>query len=168
LKSYPYTIIWHHYMEEIIYSFFKAFQKKDFNLMNSLYTENIEFKDPVFGKLNAKETRAMWRMLCETGKDLIITFDKASVSDNKAVITWHAGYTFPGTKKWIQNVITSEFEFDGTQIAKQKDRFSLQKWFIMAFGNSALFWSWLPYFRKKFQNEARKGLAYYMKRKRLS
>ena len=52
--------------------FYTAFAAKTSEQMCALYAEKAEFSDPVFPKLVGEDARNMWRMLCETGKDLKI------------------------------------------------------------------------------------------------
>ncbi|HVH33578.1 MAG TPA: nuclear transport factor 2 family protein, partial [Tahibacter sp.] len=53
--------------------FYRAFQRRDGATMAACYTPDATFRDPVFA-LQGERVGAMWRMLCERGKDLRVEF----------------------------------------------------------------------------------------------
>ena len=55
--------------DALINNFYSSFQKLDYNGMNSCYSDDIVFFDPVFGLLRKEEVKAMWEMLCKNAKD---------------------------------------------------------------------------------------------------
>ena len=57
--------------QQLITTFYSAFQKKDYKTMQNCYADNATFSDPVFVNLNATEVKAMWEMLCIRGTDLV-------------------------------------------------------------------------------------------------
>ncbi len=65
--------------QQLITSFYKAFQNKDYKAMQNCYAEEAIFNDEVFQNLNAAEVKAMWEMFCIKGKDLQIEFSNVKV-----------------------------------------------------------------------------------------
>ena len=53
---------------DVITRFYTAFQKLDYQAMNSCYSDNIVFNDPAFGLLRGDEAKFMWEMLCKNAK----------------------------------------------------------------------------------------------------
>ena len=64
---------------ELITSFYEAFAKRDAEGMVKAYADDVHFSDPVFIDLKGDRAKNMWRMLCERGKDLAITFRDVKV-----------------------------------------------------------------------------------------
>ncbi len=60
--------------EQILLSFYQAFNNKDYKTMQMCYDAEAIFNDPVFTNLNATEAGAMWEMFCVNGKDLQIDY----------------------------------------------------------------------------------------------
>ncbi len=48
--------------EKIIHRFYEGLQKLDARQMNSCYSDNIAFFDPMFELLHGDAAKAMWRM----------------------------------------------------------------------------------------------------------
>ena len=61
---------------DVISKFYTAFQKLDHQTMNSCYSDDIVFNDPVFGLLRGVEAKAMWEMLCKNAREFSLTFLK--------------------------------------------------------------------------------------------
>ncbi|MGF1637413.1 MAG: nuclear transport factor 2 family protein [Cyclobacteriaceae bacterium] len=84
--------------KNLIYSFYSAFQNKDYITMQSCYAENATFSDPVFKNLNAKQVRAMWEMFCVKSPDLSIDFDSVESNAHGCSAKWKATYSFSAKK----------------------------------------------------------------------
>jgi ketosteroid isomerase-like protein len=141
--------------QKLIEKFYTAFLKKDFRAMTECYHTDIEFEDPVFGKLKGKDASKMWEMLLTRSKDLTVTFSNATANGQKGSVNWVAHYTFTRTGNKVINNIQASFEFKEGKIHKHKDSFNLTTWFVSAFGWKGYLFIALPFLRKKFQERAR-------------
>src|SRR4051812_5043621 len=91
---------------QIIENFYSAFQKLDYKTMNSCYSEDIVFSDPVFLLLKGNEVRAMWQMLCQKATDFSLTFSNITAVDEEYyTCNWIATYTFSKTGNKVVNNI---------------------------------------------------------------
>lgn len=153
-----------HKNEVLIENFYKAFQKRDSAAMNSCYSDEIEFSDKVFIGLKGSKAKAMWKMLCERGKDLEITFSDISADDKKGKAHWEAKYTFSQTGKKVHNVIDATFEFHNGKIIKHQDSFDLWRWASMALGLKGLLIGWLPPVQEAIRKEASKNLEAFIRK----
>jgi len=143
---------------ELIKTFYTAFQNHDANGMNACYSSDIIFSDPVFGTLRGPEVTSMWRMLCERGKDLKISFGNLRADDHTGSAHWEAWYTFSKSKRRVHNVIEAKFEFQDGKIRQHMDKFNLWKWSSMALGPIGTFLGWTPFVQGGVRKEARRGL----------
>lgn len=148
-------------MKNIIEKFYTAFTEKDWQTMQSCYHDEVTFEDPAFGQLHGAEAKKMWKMLCEQGNDLKIEFSNVEVNEKIGKAHWEAWYTFSLTGKKIHNVIDAEFELKDGLIISHKDSFNLHRWAKQAFGFKGWLLGGTNFFRKKFQQQARKSLAKY-------
>ncbi len=150
-------------MEKLIIKFYSAFEKGDWQSMQSCYHEDAIFSDPVFQNLTAKETKAMWHMLTVSAKELILSFDQVKVQGQSGSCHWEAIYTFSKTGRKVYNKINAGFRFKDGKIIAHHDEFNLWHWSAMAFGLSGWALGWSPYFKGKIRSTARKRLENFIK-----
>lgn len=145
--------------------FYTAFQQLDFAAMNSCYSDDIVFNDPVFGLLDAVQTRAMWRMLCTRAKDFSLEFGPIKTDDNEYYITnWVTSYTFSATGKKVTNHIKAYMRLQEGVIIEHSDAFSLHKWASQALGFFGWLLGWNRFFQKSISNKALKNLNHFMQK----
>lgn len=152
--------------EELINKFYSAFHRQDAAGMNSCYSEDIVFFDPVFGLLEGDAVRSMWEMLCANAKDFSLTYGNIIHLDEEySTCDWVATYTFSRTGRKVVNKIRAHMRFSGGQIVEHSDAFSLHKWASQAMGFSGWLLGWSSFYQKKIKNGAKKNLIGYMKKK---
>jgi ketosteroid isomerase-like protein len=151
-----------HPNEELINTFYTAFQRLDAEAMARCYHADIRFSDPVFPGLSQMEVAAMWKMLCSQAKNFELTFTDVQANENKGKAHWEARYDFSATGRRVHNKIEAEFEFQDGKIIKHTDSFRFWKWSRMALGPAGLLLGWTPLLRKKVQRQARERLARFM------
>ncbi len=139
--------------------------KRDGSGMANLYHDEATFTDPGFGLLNAEQTRGMWKMLCERGKDLRVQFEVKHVDDEVGQCHWQAWYTFSGTGRQVHNQITSDFTFKDGKIYRQVDYFNFHRWSRQALGLPGLLFGWSGFLQAKVRQKALAGLANFMQKK---
>jgi ketosteroid isomerase-like protein len=149
--------------EAVIRRFYEAFQKRDAAAMAACYAPDVRFSDPVFTDLRGPDAGAMWRMLCERGKDLRLEFRDVRADAASGSAHWEAWYTFSATGRKVHNVIDASFEFRDGRIARHIDRFDLYRWSRQALGPAGLLLGWSPLLQNKVRAMAAKGLADYQR-----
>ncbi|MBE9462536.1 nuclear transport factor 2 family protein [Dyadobacter subterraneus] len=150
---------------QLITAFYTSFKNKDYKGMQSCYAENAVFNDEVFKNLNSAEVKAMWEMLCKSGKELSLTFGNVTENETGASAEWTASYLFSRTGKRVVNNIHAKFVIENNKIVSHTDTFDFYVWAKQAFGFSGLLLGWTPYFRNKVQTSARENLDNFMKKK---
>ena len=150
--------------EQLIHTFYSAFQKRDFKNMQACYADNATFSDEVFVGLNAAEVKAMWEMLCIRGKDLQIEFGKMQATDTTGSAEWKATYSFSKTNRRVINRITAHFIFENGKIKNHTDQFNFYTWAKQAFGLTGLLLGWTSTFREKVRTQAKKNLNEFLKK----
>ena len=150
--------------QELLITFYKAFQNKDFRTMQKCYADNAVFNDEVFKNLNAKEVRAMWEMLIQRGKDLQIEVKNIQVDDSTGHAEWIASYTFSSTKRKVVNRIKADFVFENSKIVIHTDHFDFYTWARQALGVTGLFLGWTNYLNNKVSKKALEGLHKFMQK----
>jgi ketosteroid isomerase-like protein len=147
--------------QELITTFYTAFQRKDHAGMIACYHPNIHFSDPVFTDLHGNQAKAMWHMLCERGKDLEIVFSDvvatASADEGNGRAHWEATYTFSTGRK-VHNIIDAAFEFQDGLIVRHQDSFDLWRWTRMALGPMGWFLGWSSVVQNRVRETALAGL----------
>lgn len=133
--------------------------------MQDCYAENSVFNDEVFKNLNSKEVKAMWEMLCKSGKELSLTFGNVIENETGGTAEWTASYLFSRTGKRVVNNIQANFIIENNKIVSHTDTFDFYVWAKQAFGITGLLLGWTPYFRNKIQTTARENLDNFMKKK---
>ena len=148
--------------EQLISTFYKAFQQKDYTTMQQCYAENAVFNDEAFKNLNATQVRAMWQMLISRGKDLVVEFKNIQSEGNTASAEWVATYTFSQTKRKVTNRIKANFVIENGKIVKHTDTFNFYKWSSQALGMVGMLLGWTSFLRKKVSEGAMKNLEEFM------
>jgi ketosteroid isomerase-like protein len=144
---------------ELVTRFYTAFQRRDGAAMAACYAPSVVFSDPVFPHLEGRRAGAMWRMLCERGTDLEVTFRDVSADDARGSAHWDARYTFTQTGRRVVNRIDARFEFSDGAIVRHIDAFDLHRWARQALGPIGLLLGWTPLVRNKIRRSAAASLA---------
>jgi ketosteroid isomerase-like protein len=149
---------------ELIARFYDAFNRRDVDTMLACYAPGAKFCDDVFGDLDDRELRAMWRMLAGRATDLRVVVSNVDADDKNGRAHWDATYTWKQTGRLVRNSIDASFVFAGGKIVAHRDRFSLRRWMGMALGPVAGALGWLPPLQKKVRATARQGLDEYLRK----
>ena len=151
---------------QLIEKFYTAFQKLDAAGMNSCYSDDVVFFDPVFGLLKAEEACSMWEMLCKNAKDFTLTYGNIVTLDEEySTCDWVATYTFYKTGNRVVNKIKANMRFADGKIIEHSDAFSLHKWSKQAFGIPGVLIGWNSFFQNKIKRQAKQNLLRYMQAK---
>ncbi|MGH8442926.1 MAG: nuclear transport factor 2 family protein [Nevskiaceae bacterium] len=149
--------------EETIRRFYSAFQQRDAATMAACYAPDVQFSDPVFTDLRGERAGAMWKMLCERGKDLKIEFRDVRADATTGSAHWEAWYTFSASGRKVHNIIDATFEFRDGKIVRHTDRFDLHRWAGLALGLPGKLLGWSPLLQNKVRAMAAKGLEDYLR-----
>ena len=153
--------------EQLIAKFYTAFQQLDYNAMNSCYSDDIVFFDPVFGLLEADAAKAMWEMLCSNAKDFSLSFGNIIHHDEEySTCDWTAAYTFSKTGRRVVNKVRANMKFHEGKIIEHSDAFSIHQWSKQALGFSGWLLGWNKFFQQKIKNQAKRNLLKFMERKK--
>lgn len=153
-----------HTNKHLLKKFYTCLQQKDYEGMAHCYAPDATFSDPVFTHLKGAEVHAMWRMLLERGKDLVVEFDEIDANYTNGHGTWKASYTFSGTGRKVHNVIHSKFTFRDGLILTHHDQFNLWRWSSMALGARGMLLGWSPMVKNKVRAMAMERLHEFMKK----
>lgn len=150
---------------ELIHKFYKAFQERDAEAMAQCYHDEVVFSDPVFTNLKGEEARNMWRMLCERGKDLKLTYSGVEADGQFGTALWDAHYTFSQTGRKVHNIIAAQLEFKDGLIYRHTDSFNFYRWARQALGLTGVMLGWTPFLRNKVRSTAARGLSKYSEKR---
>ena len=155
--------------KQTIEIFYTAFQNLDYKTMNSCYSPDIIFSDPVFGLLKGDEVRAMWEMLCTNARDLSLSFsDIESIDEEYYTCRWTASYTFSKTGKKVVNNIKAFLRLKNGVIIEHSDAFRLSTWIGQALGLKGVMLGWTGFMKRAVQKNARSNLKKFMEKKHTS
>jgi ketosteroid isomerase-like protein len=155
-----------HRNAELIRDFYTCFASRDARGMAACYHPAVKFSDEVFTELEGAQANAMWRMLCERGKDLRIEFRGIKANDSKGSAHWEAWYTFSATGRPVHNKIDAHFEFRDKKIFRHRDTFDFHAWASQALGLTGRLLGWSNFLKKRVRANAAKSLAAYMRAKK--
>ena len=152
-----------HRNAELIRDFYTCFANRDARGMAACYHPSVKFSDEVFVDLEGAQANAMWRMLCERGKDLKIECRDIKANDSKGSAHWEAWYTFSATGRPVHNKIDAHFEFRDKKIFRHRDTFDFYAWASQALGLTGRLLGWSSFMKKRVRANAAKSLAAYMR-----
>jgi ketosteroid isomerase-like protein len=155
--------------KQIIEKFYNAFQQLDYKVMQSCYSDDIVFSDPVFLLLKGNEVKAMWEMLCKNARDFSLSFSDIELIDHEyATCSWTASYTFSRTGRKVVNHIKAFMRLKDGKIIEHSDGFRLSTWAAQALGWKGVLFGWTGFMRRGIQKNARRSLAYFIQSKNAS
>ena len=147
--------------EKLIEQFYSSFSRRDYAGMIACYSPKVEFTDPIFN-LSGKRAWAMWHMLCESGKDLAITFKDIEADDKNGKAHWEARYTFSATGRKVLNIVDAKFQFEDGKIIRHQDQFNFWRWSRQALGPAGIFLGWSTLLQKRVGGTASQNLAKFI------
>ena len=149
--------------EELVHTFYQAFQERDFKTMQACYSDSATFSDPVFRELNADQLRAMWEMFLVKNDSLTISFRNIETVGEMVTAQWTAHYTLSSTGRPVTNNIRSIFRIKNNKIVRHTDRFQLYGWTRQALGIKGILLGWTPFVKKRIRRKAMAALLSYMR-----
>ena len=81
----------------LIERFYGSLSAKDGVAMAECYAADATFEDPAFGRFDAEDAGAMWRMLTSRAGDLTVEVSEITADDKTGSVRWIARYTFTRT-----------------------------------------------------------------------
>jgi ketosteroid isomerase-like protein len=155
--------------KQIIEKFYTAFQQLDYKSMQSCYSDDIIFSDPVFLLLKGNEAKAMWEMLCKNARNFSLSFSDIELIDHEyATCSWTASYTFSRTGRRVVNNIKAFMRLKDGKIIEHSDGFRLSTWAAQALGWKGVLFGWTGFMKRGIQKNARRNLAYFIQSKNAS
>lgn len=153
--------------DDVINRFYLALSERDAATMGACYADTAKFSDPVFRNLGATAVRGMWKMLCERGKDLELTYSDVKYDDpdarnGEASASWVATYTFIVTGRKVVNSIQAKFTLEDGLIVLHVDTFDYDRWLRQALGPIASLMGWTGILHRKVRKQARDNLKSYL------
>jgi len=148
----------------LVERFYQALDAHDADRLVACYAPDVAFSDPVFPDLRGDQARAMWRMLCERGRDLRVVVSGIEADDARGRAHWDASYTFSATGRPVLNRIDARFTFRDGLIATHADRFDLWRWAGMALGARGRVLGWAPPVQAAIRRQAAASLRAFMAR----
>lgn len=142
----------------IVNQFYRAFAKKNAEVMSALYSIDVAFSDPVFQSLRGSEAGDMWKMLCSRSTDLQITHEVVGTGDHTVFVKWEARYTFTGTGRKVLNRVHATLTIKDDKISKHQDRFDFWVWSRQALGPVGYLLGWSPWLKNNVRAQASTSL----------
>lgn len=150
--------------EHLARIFYDAFARQDAASMNALYSDQATFSDPIFPKLNAQETQAMWAMLCQSAKNFSLSYEIREVGSDFVVVGWTAKYSFGPAGRDVENSVSAMLRFHDDKIVEHRDEFNFYRWARQALGFAGAVFGYIPFFQFKVQTTARINLQKFIRR----
>jgi ketosteroid isomerase-like protein len=138
---------------QLIEQFYNSFAQRDAAGMLACYAPDVEFADAVF-TVSGKRAFAMWAMLVEAGKDIVVTHRGVEADAARGKAHWEATYTFSATGRHVHNILDAEFRFRDGKIVWHHDRFDFWRWARQALGPTGLLLGWTPFVQNSVRARA--------------
>lgn len=150
----------------LIEKFYSAFQRLDYATMQSCYSDDVLFSDPVFMMLKGQEVKDMWEMLCRNARDFSLEYSNITLLDEEyATCNWVASYTFSGTGRRVVNRVKAFMRIRDGKITEHSDAFRLSTWIGQALGWKGVLFGWTGFMKRAVQKKARARLLAFMQKK---
>jgi len=149
--------------QQLVTRFYTAFQQLDYKTMQSCYSSNAVFSDPVFGLLEGEEVGAMWQMLCSNAKNFSLQFFNLQTLDEEyATCEWVANYTFSASGRPVVNKVKAHMRIQNGLIIEHTDAFNLWRWSRQALGLPGILLGWSQFMQGRIHRKAKQQLTRFM------
>lgn len=143
--------------DTFIRQFYADFEAGRAEAVLSYLHPEVSFTDPIFGRLQGREVRALIHMLAASRTaDRRFVVHSVRATEQGATVNWTAHYTFAGRP--VTNVIITHFVLKGERIRAYEDQFNLNAWMSMALGPVGRLLGWTPWLRGKVRSQVRQRL----------
>jgi len=149
---------------KLMQTFYEAFARLDYKTMQSCYSDDPVFNDPVFGILQGDEVKAMWEMLCKNAKDFSLQYSSIDVDSEYGTCNWTASYTFSKTGRRVVNKVKAHMRIQNEKIIEHTDEFDIYKWSRQALGLPGILLGWSGYIKNKIRYDVRNRLQKFMEK----
>ncbi len=149
----------HHANADSITALYTALSRADAPAMLALYGPNAQFEDPMFGLLDARQLRAMWRMLTRSGQAVAVKISNVQADDTDGSAQIDSQFVFPQTGRTVNNRVKASFRFEAGQIVYHREAYDLHAWIQMALGVPTVTPELEAQFRAQFQGGLAQMLA---------
>lgn len=138
-----------------ITAFYTALRRADTHAMLELYSPDASFEDPMFGLLDARQARGMWRMLTRSGQGVKVALSHVWANDTDGGAHVDSEFVFPQTGRTVNNHVEASFKFDGGKMVHHSEAYDLHAWIRMALGVPSV----TPELEAQFRGQFQGGLA---------
>ena len=152
--------------EELIHTFYTAFQERDYKVMQQCYADDATFSDPVFRNLDAHQVQAMWEMFLVKNDSLTVEYRNVEATGERVTAQWTARYTLSTTGRPVTNTIRSAFKIKNGKITEHTDRFDFYGWTRQALGLKGMLLGWTPFVKTRIRRTAMSSLHRFMQHKK--
>lgn len=149
--------------EQLIHTFYSAFQQCDYPVTQACYADHASFSDPVFRHLDAANVRSMWEMFCVNNQTLTVKYHKVQLNGDVVTAEWTANYVLSSTGNKVTNHISSRFVIQDGKIVEHTDTFDFYRWAHQALGITGALLAWTPFFKRKVQRSAMTTLQNFIR-----
>lgn len=148
--------------KNLIIRFMEAFAVRDFSTMKELYSQDVQFFDPLFEYVSDGAAVDMWQFrfaLCEVFE---LTFDNYN-DEGEGYHTcyyrvkWNWG---KADNQVIDMKMKAYFRVRNNQITEHSDGFSVHEWCSQRFGWSGKLFGWNRIYQQSVKNKIRKAFLH--------
>jgi len=148
--------------KKLITRFYYSFANGNIKSMQDCYSDDVIFKDPVFGELQGERAKKMWEMLLTRNKNIDVYVSDIYVGNDTGTAKWKAIYNFGKKQCKVTNTVSATFDLKENKIVKHIDDFNFYAWAKQALGLKGLLFGWSNYFQQKVQKEVNQLLDDYI------
>ena len=144
--------------KNLIIRFMEAFALRDFSAMNEMYSQDVQFFDPLFGYISEGAVVDMWQFrfaLCELFE---LTFDNCNDEGDGYFtcvyrVKWKRGKS---DNQIIDMKMKAYFRVRENRIIEHSDGFSVHEWCSKHFGWTGKLLGWNRFYQQSIKNKIRK------------
>ena len=145
--------------KDIIESFFKALQNRDFKKMESCYDRNIQYFDPLYGFLKKNEVMYMWKLFYLPLQEFNMSFENMKdEGEGYYSIQYEFSFFNQHVNRQLTRKIKSHIRIVNGLIAEQSNAFRIHEWCKQENGIIGVLIGWNKYYQNKIKLRARRLL----------
>lgn len=152
---------------DTVHSFFTAFGRLDFKMMNAYYSDDVLFSDPLFGMLSGDQVKNKWEFVCTNVEDFHLQIKNIEEQDQEYVTcSWHTTYFSLVSRSLVSLEVKSYMRLAEGKIIEHSDAFRPQRWIRQTYGIRGWLFGWIGFFRTGIQRKLLQQLDAFSRSKK--
>lgn len=140
--------------KDLIEEFMAAFSERDFMQMQQIYSDDIQYYDPLFGLSSGSEVLRMWKVRYGACESFSMHYSRCrDLGDGYFTSAYEVSWKSATYKKNVTQKIIAHMKVENGVITEHSDAFSVHDWCAQCFGFFGKLLGWNRFYQNAVKNK---------------